>query len=64
MNFLCQKQISIVTSIPGTTRDVIEKHLDIGGYPVILLDTAGLRTTTSDVIETEGNLLERNNQQR
>ncbi|KAI5713809.1 hypothetical protein M8J76_005905 [Diaphorina citri] len=54
MNFLCQKQISIVTSIPGTTRDVIEKHLDIGGYPVILLDTAGLRTTTSDIIETEG----------
>ncbi|KAI5694066.1 hypothetical protein M8J75_010195 [Diaphorina citri] len=54
MNFLCQKQISIVTSIPGTTRDVIEKHLDIGGYPVILLDTAGLRSTTSDIIETEG----------
>uniref|UniRef100_A0A8D9A012 tRNA modification GTPase GTPBP3, mitochondrial n=2 Tax=Cacopsylla melanoneura TaxID=428564 RepID=A0A8D9A012_9HEMI len=53
MNFLCQKETSIVTPLPGTTRDVIEKHLDIGGYPVLLLDTAGLRSSTSDVIESE-----------
>ncbi|KAL1449696.1 hypothetical protein WDU94_002179 [Cyamophila willieti] len=54
MNFLCQKETSIVTHLPGTTRDIIEKHLDIGGYPVLLLDTAGLRNVTSDVIESEG----------
>lgn len=54
MNVLCQKQTSIVTPIPGTTRDVIEKHLDIGGYPVVLLDTAGLRHSTSDLVETQG----------
>ncbi len=38
---------------PGTTRDVIEVHLDLGGYPVILADTAGLRET-AESIESEG----------
>ena len=37
----------------GTTRDVIEVHLDLGGYPVTLLDTAGMRES-DDPVEQEG----------
>lgn len=53
MNLLVQRDVSIVTDIEGTTRDVIESHYDIGGYPVIIADTAGLRKST-DIVETEG----------
>lgn len=53
MNTLVQRDISIVTSIEGTTRDVIESHIDINGYPVVVADTAGLRES-SDVVESEG----------
>jgi len=42
-----------VSPFPGTTRDVLEIHLDLGGYPVTVLDTAGIRDT-SDPIEREG----------
>ena len=48
-----QRQAAIVSHIPGTTRDVVETHLDIGGYPVVLNDTAGLRSS-EDIIEQEG----------
>lgn len=44
---------AIVTPIPGTTRDIIEEQLNIGGIPFILADTAGI-TETDDVIEREG----------
>ena len=44
---------AIVTPIPGTTRDIIEEQLNIGGIPFILADTAGI-TETNDVIEREG----------
>ena len=54
MNFLSQRDVSIISDIAGTTRDVVETHLDIGGYPIILADTAGLRASTDDVIEKEG----------
>lgn len=54
MNFLSQRDVSIISDIAGTTRDVVETHLDIGGYPIILADTAGLRGGSDDVIEKEG----------
>ena len=44
---------AIVSAIAGTTRDVIEVHLDLGGIPAVVADTAGLREAT-DVIEAEG----------
>ncbi|XP_031347452.1 tRNA modification GTPase GTPBP3, mitochondrial-like [Photinus pyralis] len=53
-NVLCSRPLSIVTPIHGTTRDVLEATLDIGGYPVVLNDTAGLRSQSADVIEQEG----------
>jgi tRNA modification GTPase len=53
LNYFAQRDVAIVSSYEGTTRDVLEIHLDIGGYPVIIADTAGLRAT-EDVIEAEG----------
>ncbi|XP_072367793.1 tRNA modification GTPase GTPBP3, mitochondrial isoform X1 [Scyliorhinus torazame] len=53
MNLICQKPTAIVSPIAGTTRDVLETALNIGGYPVLLSDTAGLRET-SDLVEQEG----------
>ena len=43
VNALAQRDVAITSDIAGTTRDVIEVHLDLGGYPVVLADTAGLR---------------------
>jgi len=53
LNVLAQRDIAIISSIPGTTRDIVEARLDLGGYPVTVLDTAGLRIS-SDEIEQEG----------
>lgn len=52
-NLLTGRETAIVSPIAGTTRDVVESHLDIAGYPIILADTAGLRQT-EDTIEAEG----------
>lgn len=54
MNHICQKPISIVAPIEGTTRDIVESSFNIAGFPVILADTAGLRNETTDPIEHEG----------
>ncbi len=54
MNYLLERQASIVSEVAGTTRDVIEGHLDIGGYPIILQDTAGIRENSNDKIEQIG----------
>ena len=53
LNMLAGRDAAIVSSVAGTTRDVIEVHLDLGGYPVILADTAGIRDS-ADAIEQEG----------
>ena len=53
LNALAQRDVAIVSDIPGTTRDVIEVALDLNGVPVVLIDTAGIRETT-DPIELEG----------
>ncbi len=53
MNALVRRDIAIVSSIPGTTRDLIEASLDLEGLPVTLVDTAGLRDA-GDEIELEG----------
>lgn len=54
LNLLSQRSVAIISDIPGTTRDVIETSLNIGGYPVVLMDTAGLRQSTQDQVEQEG----------
>ncbi|MEM9178630.1 MAG: tRNA uridine-5-carboxymethylaminomethyl(34) synthesis GTPase MnmE [Pseudomonadota bacterium] len=53
LNQLARREAAIVTDIPGTTRDVIEVRLTLGGYLVWISDTAGLRET-SDFVEAEG----------
>ncbi|XP_015245951.1 PREDICTED: tRNA modification GTPase GTPBP3, mitochondrial [Cyprinodon variegatus] len=53
LNTLCQRPAAIVSPIAGTTRDVVETALDIGGFPVLLSDTAGLRESP-DLVEQEG----------
>jgi len=45
---------AIVTDMPGTTRDLVSERVDIGGVPITLVDTAGLRAQTADPIEAEG----------
>jgi tRNA modification GTPase len=48
-----QREAAIVTPVPGTTRDILELSLDIGGLPIIVADTAGLRKT-NDLVESIG----------
>jgi tRNA modification GTPase len=53
LNALARREAAIVSATAGTTRDIIELHLDLGGWPLVLADTAGIRDTT-DEIEAEG----------
>ncbi len=60
LNAISKREVAIVSDIAGTTRDVIEVQMDLGGYAVILSDTAGLRPEAlsakneQDIIEAEG----------
>jgi len=53
INYLSNRDVAIVSEVAGTTRDVIETHLNIDGYPVIISDTAGIRDS-KDEIEKKG----------
>ena len=53
LNRIAGREAAIVSATAGTTRDIIEVHLDLGGYPVTLADTAGLRAA-AEAIEEEG----------
>ena len=53
MNYFSKRDVSIVSEVAGTTRDVLETHLNFDGYPVIISDTAGIRAS-KDIIEKEG----------
>src|SRR5467141_726570 len=53
VNRLAKRSAAIVSPHAGTTRDIIEVHLDLGGFPVTILDTAGMRET-HDAVEEEG----------
>jgi len=53
INALAEREVAIVAATPGTTRDVLETRVVLGGVPVTLLDTAGLRAT-EDEVEAEG----------
>ncbi len=49
LNHLSNRDVAIVSEIAGTTRDVIETHLNIDGYPVIISDTAGIRQSKNEI---------------
>ena len=53
LNYLSKRDVAIVSEIAGTTRDVIEAHLNLSGYPVVISDTAGIRDS-KDEIESKG----------
>ncbi len=53
LNYLSNRDVAIVSEIAGTTRDVVEAHLNLDGYPVVISDTAGIRES-QDEIEKKG----------
>ena len=49
LNYLSKRDVAIVSEIAGTTRDVIETHLNLDGYPVVISDTAGIRDSKYEI---------------
>jgi len=49
LNYLSKRDVAIVSEIAGTTRDIIETHLNLDGYPVIVSDTAGIRSSKNEI---------------
>ena len=49
LNYLSRREVAIVSEIAGTTRDVIETHLNIDGFPVVISDTAGIRDSKNEI---------------
>ena len=49
LNYLSKRDVAIVSEIAGTTRDVIETHLNLDGYPVVVSDTAGIRISKNEI---------------
>ena len=49
LNYLSKRDVAIVSEVSGTTRDVIETHLNLDGYPVIVSDTAGIRDSKNEI---------------
>jgi len=49
LNYLSRREVAIVSEIAGTTRDVIETHLNIDGFPVVVSDTAGIRDSKNEI---------------
>ena len=49
LNFLSKRDVAIVSEIAGTTRDVVETHLNLDGYPVVVSDTAGIRNSKNEI---------------
>ena len=56
LNYLSTRDVAIVSEIAGTTRDVIEAHLNLDGYPVVISDTAGIRESKDEIEKKELNL--------
>jgi tRNA modification GTPase len=54
LNAMLGRERAIVSAVPGTTRDTVEEELEIGGFPIRLIDTAGVREEPEDPIEIEG----------
>ena len=49
LNYLSKRNVAIVSELAGTTRDVIETHLNLDGYPVVVSDTAGIRSSKNEI---------------
>ena len=49
LNYLSKRDVAIVSEIAGTTRDIIEAHLNLDGYPVVISDTAGIRDSKNEI---------------
>ncbi|KAJ2851438.1 tRNA modification GTPase gtpbp3, mitochondrial [Coemansia brasiliensis] len=54
LNKRAQRQVAIAFPIAGTIRDIVEATSDTGGYPLVVSNTAGMRATSTDIIEQEG----------